>query len=109
MEFHSPAELNRLPQKVVINATGYGARALWKDESHRSRPRPDTWLIPQHEVHYGVFYKGIAILARRDGIAVQDGGTGEMDGYNDANEQPDRQKAEADVRVAAELFTRMRT
>jgi hypothetical protein len=33
------------------------------------------------------------ILARRDGIVVQDGG-GEMDGYNDANEQPDRQKAE---------------
>ena len=66
-------------------------------------------MIPQFEVNYGVFYKGIQILARRDGIAVQDGGMSEMDGYNDANEQPDRKKAEADVRVAAELFTRMRS
>ena len=40
---------------------------------------------------------------------MQDGGFGEMDGYNDANEQPDRQKAEADVRIAQELFNRMRT
>jgi D-amino-acid oxidase len=107
MEFHSPAELSRLPQKVVINATGYGARALWKDESIVPVRGQIAWLVPQPEVNYGVFYKGIQILSRRDGIAVQDGGTGEMDGYNDANEQPDRQKAEADVRVAAELFTRM--
>ena len=107
MEFHSPAELSRLPQKVVINATGYGARALWKDESIVPVRGQIAWLVPQPEVNYGVFYKGIQILSRRDGIAVQDGGTGEMDGYNDANEQADRQKAEADVRVAAELFTRM--
>jgi hypothetical protein len=109
MEFHSPSEVSRLPQKVVINATGYGARELWKDESIVPVRGQITWLIPQPEVNYGVFYKGIAILARRDAIAVQDGGTGEMDGYNDANEQPDRQKAEADVRVAAELFSRMRS
>jgi hypothetical protein len=64
---------------------------------------------PQHEVNYGVFYKRIQILSRRDGIAVQDGGTSEMDGYNNDNEQPDRQKAELDVGVAAELFTRMRS
>jgi glycine/D-amino acid oxidase-like deaminating enzyme len=108
MEFHSPSELTRLPQKVVINATGYGARALWKDESIVPVRGQIAWLIPQPEVNYGVFYRGMQILARRDGIVVQDGGGGEMDGYNDANEQPDRQKAEADVRVAAELFDRMR-
>jgi glycine/D-amino acid oxidase-like deaminating enzyme len=109
MEFHSPSELIRLPEKVVINATGYGARALWNDESIAPVRGQITWLIPQPEVNYGVFYKGIGILARRDGIAVQNGGIGEMEGYNDANEQPDRQKAEADVRVAAELFSRMRS
>jgi glycine/D-amino acid oxidase-like deaminating enzyme len=108
-EFHSPAELTRLSQKVVINATGYGARALWKDESHIPVRGQIAWLIPQPEVNYGVYYKGIAILARRDGIAVQDGGSGEMEGYNDANEEPDRQKAEADVRMVAELFAGMRT
>ena len=107
MEFHSPGELHRLPQKVVINATGYGARELWKDESIVPVRGQIAWLIPQHDVNYGVFYKGMQILSRRDGIAVQDGGFSEMDGYNNANEEPDRDKAEADVRVAAELFTRM--
>lgn len=31
--FKSPTEIAALPQKVVINCTGYGARALWKDET----------------------------------------------------------------------------
>ena len=60
----------------------------------------------------GTFYfapthKGINILSRRDGIVVQDGGQGEMEGYNDANETPDRAAAEAAVATAAELFRRM--
>ncbi len=44
---------------------------------------------------------------RRDGIVVQDGGIGEMEGYGDASEAVDRGKAEAAVGVAAELFGRM--
>ena len=86
VEFHSPSELNQVAQKVVINATGYGARALWKDESIVPVRGQIAWLIPQPEVNYGVIYKNVDILARRDGIVVQDVGKGEMDGYNDANE-----------------------
>jgi D-amino-acid oxidase len=107
VEFHSPSELNQVPQKVVINATGYGARALWNDESIVPVRGQIAWLIPQPDVTYGVFYKNVAVLARRDGIVVQDIGKGDMDGYNDSNEQPDRAAAESDVRVAAELFGRM--
>ena len=106
-EFHSPSELNQVAQKVLINATGYGARALWKDESIIPVRGQIAWLIPQPEVTYGVMYKNVNILSRRDGIVVQDGGIGEMDGYNDANEQPDRAAAEAAVQVVAELFARM--
>ena len=108
VEFHTPAELSGLAQKVVVNATGYGARALWKDESIVPVRGQIAWLIPQPEVNYGVMYKNVYILARRDGIVVQDGGTrGEMEGYNDANEVPDRAAAETAVGVAAELFGRM--
>ena len=106
-DFQSPSELSRLPQKVIINATGYGARTLWKDESVVPVRGQIAWLIPQPEVNYGVFYRGVYILGRRDGIVVQDGGSGEMDGYNDTNEQPDRASAERAVGVAAELFGRM--
>jgi D-amino-acid oxidase len=107
VEFHSPSELSKLPQKVVINATGYGARELWKDDSVVPVRGQIAWLIPQPEVNYGVMYKNVYILARRDGIVVQDGGRGEMEGYNDTNEQPDRRAAEAAVLVAAELYSRM--
>ncbi|HWB99117.1 MAG TPA: FAD-dependent oxidoreductase [Bryobacteraceae bacterium] len=107
VEFHSPSELSQLPQKVIINATGYGAKALWKDESIVPVRGQIAWLIPQPDVTYGVSYRNVHVLARRDGIVVQDGGKGEMDGYNDSNEQPDRQQAEAAVRVVAELYSRM--
>ncbi len=107
VEFHSPSELNKVPQKVVINATGYGARALWSDESIVPVRGQIAWLIPQPEVNYGVIYKRVNILGRRDGIVVQDMGIGDMEGYDDANEQPDRAAAESAVRVAAELYGRM--
>jgi len=106
VEFHTPSELSQLTQKVVINATGYGARALWKDESIVPVRGQIAWLIPQPEVSYGVMYKNVFILGRRDGIVVQQG-LNEMFGYNDANEVADRGAAESAVQVAAELFGHM--
>lgn len=106
-EFTSPAELQSLPQKVIINATGYGARALWKDDSIVPVRGQIAWLIPQPDTHYSVMYRGVNVLARRDGIVVQDGGIGDMEGYNDTNENPDRASAEASVQVVADLFRRM--
>ena len=107
VEFHSPSELSQVPQKVVINATGYGARALWADETIVPVRGQIAWLIPQPEVNYGVIYKNVNILGRRDGIVVQAGAINEMDGYNDTNENPDRDQAEAAVGVVAELYRRM--
>ena len=106
MEFHSPSELSQLPQKVIVNATGYGARALWNDNSIVPVRGQIAWLIPQPEINYGVQYKSIFILGRRDGIVVQNFGIGDMEGYNDSNEEPDRPAADAAVQVAAELYPR---
>lgn len=107
VEFHSPSDLMQLRQKVVINCTGYGARALWKDESIVPVRGQIAWLIPQPEVNYGVQYKNLFILGRRDGIVVQNVGTSDMEGYNDSNETPDRAAAEKAVGIAAELFDKM--
>ncbi len=30
-EFHSPQEVAMVPQKLIVNCTGYGARQLWSD------------------------------------------------------------------------------
>jgi len=103
-EFHSPADLAKLKQKVIINCTGYGARALWKDESIVPVRGQIAWLIPQDGVNYGISYKHLSVLARRDGIVVQDLGPDDRFGWNDANEAPDRAAAEASVAVLAEIF-----
>jgi glycine/D-amino acid oxidase-like deaminating enzyme len=107
VEFHSPSELSRVSEKVIINATGYGARALWKDESIVPVRGQIAWLIPQQEVNYGVKYGNVNVLARRDGIVVQDVGTSDREGYNDDDEQPNRPAAESAVRQVSELFGRM--
>ncbi len=57
-----------------------------------------AWLIPQEGVNYGLYYKGLNVLARRDGIVIQPSLNGDESGWNNSNEQPDRAEAEAGVR-----------
>jgi hypothetical protein len=108
-EFHSPQELAALPQKVVVNCPGYGGRALWGDESIVPVRGQIAWLIPQEDAHYGLTYKGLSMLARRDGVVMQYSKGGEDEGWNDSDETPDRAFAEEGVNVLAELYSRMST
>jgi glycine/D-amino acid oxidase-like deaminating enzyme len=108
-EFHAPAELARLKEKVVINCPGYGARALWKDETLVPVRGQIAWLIPQQDVHYAFYYRGVGVVCRRDGVVVQMVEGGDMRGYGDAGETPDRAEAEMAVSRAAEAFTRTRS
>ena len=106
--FNAPAEIAALPQKVVINCTGYGARALWKDESLEPVRGQIAWLIPQPEVNYGLFYRDVYVLPRSDGIVVQAVEGGDLKGYNDDHEVVDRGEAERAVGVIEELYSRVR-
>lgn len=105
-EFHAPSDLSRLKQKAIINCTGYGARALWKDESIIPVRGQIAWLIPQAGVTYGINYKSIGVVARRDGIVVQEFGENDLFGFNDANEAPDHAAAVAAVALLAELYAK---
>jgi len=106
-EFHTPADLTVVPQSTVINCTGYGARSLWSDESIVPVRGQIAWLIPQEGVNYGIQYKDLWVLARRDGIVVQPMSRGEDTGWNDDNEEPSRDEAEGGVRRPQELYSRM--
>jgi glycine/D-amino acid oxidase-like deaminating enzyme len=106
-EFHTPADLAPLPQTVVINCTGYGARALWSDESIVPVRGQIGWLIPQEGVHYGLYYKDIGVLARRDGIVVQGNIYDDMYGYNNADETANRAESEAALQTLQDLYNRM--
>jgi D-amino-acid oxidase len=107
-EFHSPAELGQLRQKVVINCPGYAARQLWKDETVTPVRGQIGWLIPQPELRYGLYYDGVNVVPRHDGICVQDVAGGDMRGYGDDNETVDRQESEAAVAKLARLYEKGR-
>ena len=104
MEFNETGDFAKLKEKVVIACTGYGSRALFRDESILPVRGQIAWLIPQEGAHYGIYYNRVSVLARRDGIVVQDVGSDETFGYNDPNETIDRVAAEASVAVVAAMF-----
>ncbi len=103
-EFHAPAELAKLREKVLINATGYGARALFGDESVTPVRGQLARMIPQPEINYGLLYKGVSFLPRRDGLVFQVLGADDYYGFNDDTTVADRAEAELAVNTIAELY-----
>ena len=103
-EFHSPADFGALPQKVLINATGYGARALFGDETVIPVRGQLARLIPQPEVNYGLTYDYVSMVPRRDGLVIQAYGSDEGDGYGDDTTAPDRAEAEDAVNTIGNIF-----
>jgi glycine/D-amino acid oxidase-like deaminating enzyme len=103
-EFHAPDELSRLKEKTLINATGYGARALFGDQSVIPVRGQLARAIPQPEVNYGLFYKGVSFVPRRDGLVFQAVGDSDYYGYDDPTVLPDRAEAERAVNTIAGLF-----
>jgi glycine/D-amino acid oxidase-like deaminating enzyme len=102
-EFESPRQLAGLPERTIVNCTGYGARALFGDESMVPVRGQTARLIPQPEVDYGLAWRGHNVVAvpRRDGIIVQ--AQGEND-YGNDDARPDRAQSEAAVARLAQLF-----
>ncbi len=103
-EFHAPADLVRVREKTLINATGYGARALFDDASVIPVRGQLARMIPQPQVDYGLIYKGVAFVPRRDGLVFQVIGETDYYGFNDETTVPDRAEAELAVNTIAGLF-----
>jgi glycine/D-amino acid oxidase-like deaminating enzyme len=104
-EFHSPADFASLPQRTLINATGYGARALFGDQSITPIRGQLARMIPQPEVGYGLYYKRVSFVPRRDGLVFQVVGNDDYYGFNDDTTTPSRAEAELAVNTIAGLFS----
>jgi len=103
-EFHSPADFAPLPQKTLINATGYGARALFNDESVTPVRGQLTHTIPQADIHYGLAYENAWLIPRRDGLVFQFAGEDDYYGYGDDSITPDRAEAERAIDTIEGLY-----
>jgi hypothetical protein len=104
-EFHTPDDFAKLREKTLINATGYGARALFGDQSLTPVRGQLARAIPQPEVNYGIFYKGVSFVPRRDGLVFQVVGEDDYYGFNDDTALPDRGEAERAVNTIAGLYS----
>jgi len=72
-ELESRAQLPELPEPVIVNCTGLGAKALFGDEELEPVKGQLTFLLPQPEVDYITIRDGLYMFPRRDGILL--GGT----------------------------------
>jgi glycine/D-amino acid oxidase-like deaminating enzyme len=104
MEFHTPAELGPLQERTLINATGYGARALFGDETLVPVRGQLARTIPQPDIHYGLAYKDANFVPRRDGNIFQVTPDSDYYGFGDDSTVPDPAEAQHAVSTIAALF-----
>ncbi len=102
-EFHAPGDFAKLRENVLVNATGFGARALFGDSSVIPVRGQLARAIPQPEVGYGLFYKNVSFVPRRDGLVFQVVGEDDYYGFDDDSTIPNRAEAELAVNTIAAL------
>jgi glycine/D-amino acid oxidase-like deaminating enzyme len=78
-EFRSREEIMRLPEPLIFNCTGLGARALFDDQKLGPVRGQLEVLLPQPEVDYCYLSRGY-MFPRRDGIIL--GGTFDHDDWS---------------------------
>ncbi|MET3653390.1 FAD-dependent oxidoreductase [Dyella japonica] len=105
-EFEHAGQLQQLPEHTLVNATGYGARALFKDDTVIPVRGQTARLIPQPEVRYGLRTQNLSVVPRSDGIMVQV--IGDAGNFNNPDTTPQREVSEAAVRELADVVAKMK-
>jgi glycine/D-amino acid oxidase-like deaminating enzyme len=95
--FHSRDEIMRLPEPIIFNCTGLGARALFNDQKLGPVRGQLEVLLPQPEIDYCYLSRGY-MFPRRDGIIL--GGTFDHDDWSLA---PRADQAQSILEIHAEI------
>jgi glycine/D-amino acid oxidase-like deaminating enzyme len=101
--FASAAEVATLPERLVFNCTGLGARELFGDQELRPVSGQLAILLPQPEVQYAFSGSAGYMFPRADGILL--GGTFE---YDDWSTEPDPAVTEQIIASHRQLFESVR-
>ncbi len=102
-EFADVRELLTLPERVIMNCTGLGARALFGDTELIPVKGQLTVLVPQPDVDYLLLAGGLYMFPRSDGILL--GGTFERGEWS---LEPNQAEVRRIVEGHARLFASMR-
>ena len=106
-EFASPAQFQELPEKTIVHATGYAAKALVGDASLTPVRGQTARFIPQPEVDYAISYnsQNVYTVPRRDGLIIQEWSPND---YGNEQEVANLDATKASVAKLARLFEQMR-
>ena len=103
-ELRSIADLQDLPQPVIVNCTGLGAKALFHDEELTPVKGQLTILLPQPEIQYCTLPPDLYMFPRSDGILL--GGTHQTGVWS---LEPDLQAKAQILSEHARIFREMRS
>jgi D-amino-acid oxidase len=101
--FNTPADILRLPERVVFNCTGLGARDLFSDFELVPMKGQLVVLLPQLEVTYNMIGDGIYAFPRHDGVLL--GGTEQRDVWSLT---PDRAEVTRVLAAQKRVFASLR-
>ena len=103
-EVQNTDQMRKLPEKLVFNCTGLGAKALFGDAELTPVRGQLAFLLPQPEVTYATTYEDTYMFSRRDGILL--GGSHEA---GDWSLDSDMETKIAVLAKQKELFDGMRS
>jgi glycine/D-amino acid oxidase-like deaminating enzyme len=101
-EFRDAKELMALPEPVIVNCTGLGAKGLFGDEEMVPIKGQLTILLPEEDVTYATMAPELYMFPRRDGIVL--GGTHERGVWDLA---PDPEEETRMLTQHGDIFRRM--
>lgn len=102
-ELQTLAALQALPERVIVNCTGLGAKALFGDEELTPIKGQLTVLLPQPEIDYCTLAADVYMFPRSDGVLL--GGTHERGVWS---LEPDLEAKQRILAEHARIFQQMR-
>ena len=102
-DVEAPGEVAALPEDVIFNCTGLGARALFGDTGMIAARGQLVVFLPQPELDYNLTYGSTYIFPRSDGVIT--GGTFERDNWSI---EPDPKTTNEILQGAAQTVALMR-
>ena len=102
--FADRSEILSLEEPVIVNCTGYDAKRLWGDNLLEPVRGQINWLAPQPNAQFGVSYRNVFAVSRRDGVVVQNVGYNDDFGFGDASEIANREEMQNTLRTLSAVF-----
>lgn len=96
-------DIDALPERVVVNCLGLGAKAVFNDAELTPVSGQLSCLIPQSDVQYKLFTMGANFVSRKDGIYL--GSNGIVGNWDTT---PSREQTEKVVGILQKLMEEMR-